>query len=355
VSLISLGYRCSVGLLGLSLLAQGQSGQTDTIHVEPPTSREGIRVSLKPSASVPSSPEAAALLHDLVIANGVDMEPTTPWHVAFTYDEFDGDGDNVHSGTVEEFYVGATKYRRIIKTDEFSQTEVATGAELYRSGNQDWPPIAVLQAIDESLSPLYRATGGIEGSPDKLDWSVGKSKLSCVVLRNGRILSDNGLPKFCYEPGSTILRYTRGRGWDETAYNDIFQLEQRYFAHQIEVTHSGKPFLKIHLSKVENLSQLDNSLFSPPRDGSGPVTGPVKVPGALLIRLPESVSSPPSFPKGVRGTVTITFLVDKKGHVKKATATDGPEELRKPAEKAVKKTRFRPFQILENQSRLRAP
>lgn len=319
------------------------------IHVDPQSGREGVRMMLaQPSAPVHSSPEITKTLGALASVNGLDKKPSVPWHVELAYDEFDEDGDNVHSGTVEEFYTDATKYRRIIKTDESSQTEVATGSSLYRVGEQGWPKVTSLQAVDEVLFPFYRIeTAYFDASPDKLDWIVGKTKLSCVVLRNGRILSDNGLPKFCYEPGSTVLRYTRGRGWDETVYNDIFQLGDRYVARDVEVTHAGKPFLKIHLSKIETLPQLESPLFSPPADSPGPIAEPVKVPGALLIQLPESRPFPPSFPRGVHGRVTITFTMDKKGHVKKASATDGPEQLRKPAEEAVRRFQFRPFLLLD--------
>lgn len=336
-------------VLMFALFAWSQAERLGPVHVDPQTADKSVRITMagRPSAAVHSSPEAVKTLSELIAANGVDPKPSVPWHVELSYDEFDEDGDNVHSGTVEEFYMSLAKYRRIIKTDEFSQTEVATGSSLYRVRDQGWPKMSVSQAIDETLSPLYRITDNyFDGSPDALDWTVGQAKLSCVALRNGRILSDNGLPKFCYEPGTAILRYTRGQGWDETVYNEIFPFEQRYVANEVDVTHGGKPFLKIHVSKIETLQQLDSALFSPPADSPGPIAEPVRVPGRLLIELPEPGRYPPSFPRGVRGKVTVAFTVDKKGHVKKATATDGPEELRKPTEKAAKDLRFRPFLLL---------
>jgi len=276
------------------------------------------------------------------------MEPTTPWHVAFTYDEFDGDGDNVHSGTFEEFYVSPKQYRKIIKTDEFAQIEVANGVDLYRTGEQGSPPQSTLQSVKEILSPLYGATAAPDSSPDKLDWTIGKTTLPCVVLRNGRILSTNGLPKFCYEPGTSTLRYTRGQqGWDETVYNDIFQFEERHLAHDVEVTHGGKPFLKIRLAKIEALPQLDKSLFLPPAGSPGPLSGIVTVPSGILMKEYLVHKEFAHFPRGTRGKVTIKFTVNKEGRVIQAKATEGPDELRKPAEENVRKMQFRPFLVLD--------
>jgi hypothetical protein len=133
------------------------------------------------------------------------------------------------------------------------------------------------------LWPLYETTAAGDSSPDKLDWTVGGAKLSCVVLRNGRVFSENGLPKFCYEPGTTTLRYTRGQGWDETVYNNIFQFGDRNMSRDVEVTRAT-PFLKIHVAKIEPLPQLDESLFSPPVDSPRPLSGVINVPAAILMK-----------------------------------------------------------------------
>lgn len=331
-----------------SVFAWTQVEQLGPIRVDPQTASEGVTIASSSPFAVHSSPQAAKILDTLTSVNGLDPRPSGPWHVELSYDEFDTDGDNVHSGIIEEFYVDATRFRRTIKTDESNQTEVANGSSLYRAGDQSWPKLASLQAIDEVLFPFHRiGTAYFDAKPDQLEWTVGKTRLPCVVLRNGRILSEVGLPKFCYEPGSSVLRYTRGLGLDETAYNNIFHFEQRYVARDVEITHAGKPYLMIHLAKVEMLSQLDSSLLSTPPNSPGPVGEPVRIPGALLTQVPPSVASRPTFPRGVTGRVTVTFTVDKKGHVTKATATDGPKELCKAAEEAVKGLRFRPFLLLD--------
>ena len=341
---------CWLGVALVAVTAHSQAGQIGAIHVDPQDSKMGVTISRNPPAVIATSPEAANILRDLRASNGIDAQSAAPWHAELTYDEFDEDGDNVHSGTVEEFYVSPKKYRKIIKTDEFTQTEVANGAELYRDGDQGWPPQATLQAAREVFEPLYQSSVERQGhaTPDKLDWTVGNTLLSCVVLRGvGMIISTDGLPKFCYEPGTNILRYTRGEGWDETVYNNVFLFQQRNIAHDLEVTHGGKPFLKIHLAKIGLLPQIDESLFLPPAGSPGPLTGSITVPSAILMK--EYLvhrSFPPHFPKGVPGKVTVKFEVSKDGRVVRAASTDGPEELRKPAEEDAMKLEFRPFLIL---------
>ena len=330
-----------------SLLAQTASPPLGEIHTDPEDSKAGVRVALRPTGNVTASPEAVKILGELEAANGLDPQPQTPWHVQLTYDEFDDDGDNVHSGTIEEFYVTAKKYRTEIKTDDFHQIEIADGTNVYRSGDQGWPPRAAAQALQEVVSPIPGSNGNQDGSADKLDWKVGGAKLSCVVLRNGRILSDNGLPKFCYEPGTTVLRYKREpAGWNEAVFNSILQFDQRFIARDIEVTR-GKPYLKIHVGKVEPLPSVDGALFSP-SEGNVPLSGVLTVPSAVLMREYQFPREGfPQFPRGVKGKVTVKFTVNEEGKVVSAEAIDGPEELRKAAEQDVRKLRFRPFLILD--------
>jgi hypothetical protein len=99
----------SFGLLICSTAATAQAGQLGPVHVDPQDSKAGVRMVFTPPGTIPAppaSPEATKTLSDLIAANGTDPKPLVPWHVQLTYDEFDEDGDNVHSGTIEEFYVG---------------------------------------------------------------------------------------------------------------------------------------------------------------------------------------------------------------------------------------------------------
>ena len=58
--------------------------------------------------------------------NGMQSADLQPWHIVVTYDQFDEDGDNVHSGVYEEYWAGAKKYKRIYKSDNLNETDYAT-------------------------------------------------------------------------------------------------------------------------------------------------------------------------------------------------------------------------------------
>jgi hypothetical protein len=86
--------------------------------------------------------DAEELLLSAAQVNGLEAPGLKPWHILATFDKFDEDGDNVDSGTYEEVWISARQYRVTHTSKDFTQTDVATDAGLYRTGNEKCPPIA---------------------------------------------------------------------------------------------------------------------------------------------------------------------------------------------------------------------
>ncbi len=192
-----------------------------------------------PSRSLPDN--SSEMLALLVKSNGLDTSGTQAWHIKLGYDHFDEDGDNDWSGTYEEWWAGPRRFKREYASENFHRTEIASAKGLFASGDQQWPGRIELQVRQEVVEPLYRSVVPLTTTkPDNLNWTIGSVTLPCIIVRGGRIISDNGLPKFCFDPNTELLRYTRGRGWDETTYNKISPFQDRYVGHEVEVTQGGK-------------------------------------------------------------------------------------------------------------------
>lgn len=100
--------------------------------------------------------DAEELLLAAAQVNGLDAPRLKPWHILVSYDKFDEDGDNVDSGTYEEFWAGAKQYRLIFTSHDFTQTEIATDAGLFRTGDDKWPGVLQTRARDEFVRPMFR-------------------------------------------------------------------------------------------------------------------------------------------------------------------------------------------------------
>lgn len=88
-----------------------------------------------------------------------------PWHIVLTYDLFDRDGDNIHSGVYEEYWISTNRYKRIYKSDNFTQTDYATDRVLYRQGDQQWPNGIQSEIRAEVVAPFTYAASleGVHG------------------------------------------------------------------------------------------------------------------------------------------------------------------------------------------------
>jgi hypothetical protein len=275
--------------------------------------------------------------------NGLQSTDLQPWHIVVTYDQFDEDGDNVHSGVYEEYWAGAKKYKRIYKSDNLNETDYATEKGLYRLGDQQWPDRAQLQVRTEIVDPFsYAATlVGVHGR--NVERVFGDYKLHCVLIE-----PDSGInnpTQYCFEPDGSVLRYSKGYGWFQTVYNEIVPFQERSLAHAVEVTNGGKPYLKLRVETIELISHVDDANFVPPPNAIGPLGN--RVSGVHPV--PIETRFFPQWPASLRSqhfTVTMEVVIGKDGHVVSARGVSGPAEGYKACEDSVRKWVFKPYLIL---------
>jgi hypothetical protein len=286
-------------------------------------------------AAKPGSPKA--ILQLLVEENGVDFNSATPWHIRFAYNQFDDDGNNIRSGAFEEYYVSPRKYK-VSFTGAFTQTDIATDSGLLRSGNLEWMGPIEFQAQNEVLHPVRPSERWSDTKLDLAEWPLADKKLPCVIVRRKDwIIADSSSPKYCYDPGSSRVRYTRGKGFDQTLYNNLVQFQGRYVAKDITVLKGGKSSIKIHIDALESFTPTD-AIFIPSA-GSALIDGRVSISSTISD---EYVIKQGEQPHG-KGQVDVHFVVGKDGHVVEADALDGPEALHKEALESMRKYIFRPF------------
>ena len=276
--------------------------------------------------------------------NGLQSTDLRPWHIVVSYDQFDEDGDSEHSGVYEEYWVGAKKYKRIYKSDNFNQTDYATDMGLYRHGDQQWPNRAQSQVRAEVIAPFSYADTlqGFHGRNAERTFSG--YKFQCVLIERDSGISDP--TQYCFEPDSSILRYNRGWGWFQTVYNRIVPFQGRNLAQEVDVTDGGKPYLKLRVETAEFISHVDDADFMPPRDAVGPLGDRV----SGVSPQPINMSSLPQWPASMRAqhfTVKMEIVIGKDGHVVSAHAVSGPQEGYKACENAVRKWVFKPYLVLD--------
>jgi hypothetical protein len=316
--------------------------KSDTVIAIPPV--RSVTVNLKGKEPIPSASavDLTNWLSKQAALNGLQSTDLHPWHIVMNYDQFDEDGDNVHSGAYEEYWAGTKKYKRIYKADNLNQTDYATDKGLYRLGDQAWPDRAQSQVRAEVIDPFsYAATlEGFHGS--NVERTFSGYKLQCVMVQRDSVISDP--TQYCFEPDSSVLRYNRGFGWFQTVYNRIVPFQGRSLAQEVEVTDGGKPYLKLRVETIELISSVDDADFIPPPAAIGPLGD--RVSG---VHPRPTKTSFPQWPASLRSrhfTVTAEVVIGKDGHVLSAHGVSGPAEGYKACEDAVRKWVFAPYLVV---------
>ena len=274
--------------------------------------------------------------------NGLESSALRPWHIVIAFDRFDEDGDDVQSGTFEEYWAGPTKFKRSYKSPDFSQTDYATDKGLFRVGNQRWPNQAEAQVRAEVLDPFAYAATLQDSRGRSMERNFNGYTLHCTLIEKNAGVSDP--TQYCFEPNSSTLRYARGFGWFQTVYNRIVTFQGRNIAEDVDVTNAGKPYLKLRIQSIELIPQVDDAVFQPPADTIGPLGD--RVTG--ISRMPIKTAYPewPSSLNGQRFTVTVEIVIGKNGHVTSAHGVSGPQAGYKACENAVRKWVFTPYLVL---------
>jgi len=288
--------------------------------------------------------------------NGLQGPGLKPWHVLVSYDKFDEDGDNVDSGTYEELWIGPKQYRLTYTSPTFTQTDIATDKSLYRSGNSKWPGELQTRVRDEFVRPMFREMDLQYGKPESKTRNFGKTQLPCVLIRSTeglRILNDDGVAGFCFEPNSLMLRYSRGgmspiTVWDQTVYDKIVRFQDRYIAKDIRVTRGGKLYLQLNLEKLESIGQITAADFTPPPDAVPVDEKNINADPSVLLLDYSIHREMPQYPRTIRapgGEATMKFTITKDGHVSGIQFVDGTAEMRKGLEESLKNYVYRPFLV----------
>jgi len=274
--------------------------------------------------------------------NGLQSTELQPWHIVVTYDQFDEDGDNVHSGVYEEYWAGAKKYKRIYKSDNLNQTDYATAKGLYRLGDQQWPDRAQIQVRTEIVDPFSYAATLVGFHGRTIERTFSGYQLQCVLLEKDSEISNP--TQYCFEPDGSVLRYSKGFGWYQTVYNRIAPFQGRSLAQDVEVTDGGKPYLKLRVGAIELISHVDDADFAPPSTAIGPLGD--RVSGVHPVPVKTSFPQWPASLRSQHFTVTAEIVIGKDGHVMSAHGVSGPAEAFKACEDSVRKWVFKPYLIL---------
>jgi len=315
------------------------------------------QTSPSPNAATPATDVAPAMPTDptalmLLVAksNGLTGSDVQHWHLKASFKLLDAEGNTQQEGTIEEYWADPHKHRLTYTSTGYSQTTYWTGKDIMRYGDKNLPPRLVIELANQFVQPLP--------GPDSLEHQVfeskqlqaGPTKLDCLSLKSPQ--APDGFPGligrgYCLDAEKPVLRISiAGQGADQYLRNKTVSFRGRYLPQEIRVVRTGKEIASAHLESIESLKTIEEADFTPPADAF-PVQRQIAISsGVAQGNLVKSV--PPMYPaiakfSGTSGTVILTVLIDREGHVTDPQVVSGPPMLQQAAIDAVKQWVYRPY------------
>ncbi|HLK03931.1 MAG TPA: hypothetical protein VKT53_05780 [Candidatus Acidoferrum sp.] len=324
------------------VIVSSQASSDSAITIPPATS---FSIDLKNNkySEGPDGLDFETWIKNASALNGLESPNIRPWHIVIHYEKYDEDGDNDDSGTFEEFWAAPDKYKRIYKSESFNQTDYATSKGLFRLGNRQWPKLVQLEVRSEVVAPFLYAASLHGFHARKWNRTFSGQNLQCVVLEQNSGISDP--TQYCFQPNTSVLRYTRGEFWHQIVYNDIETFQGRSIAREVDVTDGGKRYLELRVEKLEAIANLLDSDFLPAPGATGPLGD--RISGVRLRPLKTVNPEWPGSSAGKRIEVSVEIVIGKDGSVIAAHAVSGPPEYFKICEKAARKWTFPVYRVID--------
>jgi hypothetical protein len=319
------------------------SGDASILTVPPATSWTGtVGIGGAPSVSLSKSSDLISWISEQNARVGL-RSLNTPWRIVVKYDQFDEDGDKVHSGTYEELWAGTKKFRIRYTADDLNQVDYATAQGLYRSGDQQRPNPAQAQVSERVIEPFFEIADLEHPRLQQNSEKFGDHTLECAVIEQNTGGISNPL-RYCFSSGMHQLRYSRGSGWYQTTYNNIISFSGLSLAKSIDVYNGGKPYLQLRVQRLEVAPDVTDADFVPPQDAK-------KLGGQTVAGVRPTVLKPsfPVWPDSLRQqhfSITVEILIGKDGHVVSAHAISGLQSAYKAAEETARKWTYKPYLVL---------
>jgi hypothetical protein len=96
------------------------------------------------------------LLNEMIRRSTLVEPGSRPFYLKATITDR-GDAKSEFNGTVEEYWLSPTKWRRVIKLRDFSQTRIANGDAIYEDNSGDYFPLHDEMLANEIVDPLPKS------------------------------------------------------------------------------------------------------------------------------------------------------------------------------------------------------
>jgi len=296
------------------------------------------------------------LLLAAIHSNGLGSASVKPWHVRISFAVEERFSQSADHGTIEEWWVSSTHYKRSITATNFTQTEYGTESGMRRAGIRSTAPPSLTRFLNSIAQPIDIPEDAVPTlNVKRNDRTAGEAHFSCLATEAGKITpaAVRVMPEiYCVDAQHPILRFASApNGFSQTFFNQIVLFNSRYVAKDVQASMNssdgGKPKLlwSVKVEQLETLTDADAAAIDPPPGTAAAapiITLTEKEARAVMVDHPKPVYPPIAQAARVSGDVTIEIHAGVDGRVSSLRVVSGPAMLQGAAVDAVKKWTFKP-------------
>jgi TonB family protein len=297
-------------------------------------------------ASAAANRVPVSKLLDQMIHRSTLAEPGgKPFYLKATIADKD-DAKSEFNGMVEEYWLSPTKWRRVVKLRDFSQTRIVNGDLIYEENNGDYFPVNDEMLANEIVDPLPKSAVDLMNQLGLMGAEPGSGQGQCMAEkyfnnsegRETRVL-------LAYDCKTGLLIYL----WSPTCCYGVMTDYRKFHNKMVAYATKDDP-IDIRVDTLKDLDSPDESLFAisqPTPPSKRVVTENLTETEARTFLLSKTEVQWPQVGKNPPDkTMTVNIVIGRDGRVKEARTYSPVENaIEDAALTAVEKWTFQPQHV----------
>ena len=292
-------------------------------------------------------------LRDAEKTTSLSGDDVAPYHVKIAVQLYNEKGKPSEQGTVEEWWAGAGKDKRLYAMPSYSATVVREDGKVFRTPGVSYPPAIVELLLDQVERPLPEDSEVENAKLEMKKINYGKVPLECIMLAQpikGLNAIPMGLfPTYCFDPGKNSLRLGFNYGTQLVIRNSIATFQERLVSLDVVVRTGDVTAAEGRIVALTKQAVTDADLATDGLVGTGN-NAPVKVASGVIqgmvLKQPQPIYPQSAKDNHVAGTVVLHALIGTDGHIYRLTVQSSPDpDLAIASLAAVRQRVYKPYQL----------
>lgn len=290
-------------------------------------------------------------LHAADVGSALDAADVKPWYLKMTVQLFDQKGKPGEQGTVEEWWAGPDKSKRVYTLPSYTATFVRADGNVFRTPGASHPPTMLELLLRQATHPMPTDSEVEHAQPQMNKIKFGNVPMECIMLaqpiKELKSAPMGLFPTYCFDPGKDALRVTYNFGTQLVIRNAIGTFQQKLVSTDVVVRSDDvmAARAKIVTLKTQDVAEADLATDGLERVGDN---SPVKVSAGTIagmaLRQPQPLYPPTAKANHATGTVVLRALIGTDGHIYDLTVVSSPDpDLAIAAVAAVRQWTYKPY------------